>query len=146
MDNQEGARYFIGIVPPKIIREQIEEFKNIVATQYHSVAARRSPPHITMHMPFLWKQKKEELLISTLENFCKKQQRFTIDLNGFGSFPPRVIFVNVVPTASLATLELELVRACRQLLNLSNARYKEFPFHPHMTIAFRDLKKAMFPA
>jgi 2'-5' RNA ligase len=29
-------------------------------------------------------------------------------------------------------------------LNVLNADYRGLPFHPHITIAFRDLKKSMF--
>jgi 2'-5' RNA ligase len=29
-------------------------------------------------------------------------------------------------------------------LSIHNANYREKPFHPHITIAFRDLKKAIF--
>jgi 2'-5' RNA ligase len=29
-------------------------------------------------------------------------------------------------------------------LNLFNAQYKDQPFHPHLTLAFRDLKKPAF--
>ncbi|MBK5277935.1 MAG: 2'-5' RNA ligase family protein, partial [Bacteroidia bacterium] len=29
-------------------------------------------------------------------------------------------------------------------LNIFNAQYKDMPFHPHLTLAFRDLKKPMF--
>ena len=32
----------------------------------------------------------------------------------------------------------------RRELKLDNANYKDRPFHPHITIAFRDLKKPMF--
>ena len=36
--------------------------------------------------------------------------------------------------------------ACRKELKLNNANYKNRPFHPHVTIGFRDLKKPMFYA
>jgi 2'-5' RNA ligase len=37
-----------------------------------------------------------------------------------------------------------LRKYCRQNFNVHNADYKDQPFHPHLTLAFRDLKKPAY--
>jgi 2'-5' RNA ligase len=67
-----------------------------------------------------------------------------VTLKDLDCFAPRVIFIKVVVTPELTQLQHEVKKFCRQELNLFNADYKEVPFHPHLTVAFRDLKKPMF--
>ncbi len=53
--------------------------------------------------------------------------------------------MDVVKTEALAQLQKELSDFARRELKFFNADYKDRGFHPHMTIGFRDLKKAVFP-
>ncbi len=118
--------------------------KKYFRDNYNSKASLNSPPHITLHMPFKLKAKKEDYLLKTLEEFALGQKPFSIQLNNFGAFPPRVIFIDVKTNSQLETLQRDLHKTCRQKLNLHNANYKEQAFHPHITLAFRDLRKAKF--
>lgn len=136
--------YFIAIVPPPPFYEEALNIKRYFSEQYASHGALKSPPHITLHMPFEWREDKEEMLISKLENFLQSQDTCSIRFQNFGCFPPRVIFVGVEKTEALQELQQNLQRFCKQELNLFNANYKEFPFNPHLTVAFRDLKKSFF--
>src|SRR5882672_7021636 len=88
--NPSRERYFVAIVPPTPLLEEINEMKFFVEANYDSRAALRSPPHITMHMPFEWKPAKEQELIRQLDRFASACEPVSIDLDGFGSFPPRV--------------------------------------------------------
>ena len=54
------------------------------------------------------------------------------------------MFVDVEENELLNQLQKVVVDSCRRELNLDNGNYKNRPFHPHVTIAFRDLKKPMF--
>jgi 2'-5' RNA ligase len=92
-------------------------------------------------MPFRWIEKNEEELVQNLTEFVERNMPVTIKLNGFSSFPPRVIFMKVEITSELEKLQKNLERYFKRHLNLFNANYKELPFHPHLTLAFRDLKK-----
>ena len=137
-------RYFIAIIPPPPVYEQTEELKNYFFTHYQSKAALNSPPHITLHMPFLWKEKKEDELIEKLKQFTVGQKTFDLQLKNFNCFVPRVIFLSVTNSLPLKELQKQLHQFCKSKLNLFNAQYKELPFHPHLTVAFRDLKKHHF--
>jgi 2'-5' RNA ligase len=136
--------YFIAIIPPEPIYAEALALKHHFKDQYNSKAALNSPPHITLHMPFKWKESKEADLISGLETFSKKQNAFEIQLNNFAAFEPRVIFIDVIKNEKLATLQKQVKRFCKAQLNIFNADYKDIAYHPHLTVAFRDLKKPEF--
>lgn len=138
------ARYFIAIVPPAPVFDQALALKKYFRDQYGSKAALNSPPHITLHMPFNWKQKKEPELCKRLTLFSAGRSRFKIRLAGFSCFQPRVIFIRVCDNPVLQEFQRELESFCRRELNLFNAQYQDRPFHPHLTVAFRDLKKVAF--
>lgn len=140
-DVKKLSQYFIAIVPPSPVYDEALEQKQYFKDHYQSKASLNSPPHITLHMPFRWREDKEAELVQQLSQFTSNIQPFNITLDNFSSFPPRVIFINVIKTPELEHLYVELKRFCKRELNLFNADYKEQPFHPHLTLAFRDLKK-----
>jgi 2'-5' RNA ligase len=135
--------YFIAIVPPEDIRDKIVAIKREFADRYGSSHALRSPAHITLHMPFKWKETKREKLLMTLESTAQSMSSFEIQLSGFGAFIPRVIYVEVMENDQLQVCQKRISSAMRPL-NVLNADYKDRPYHPHMTVAFRDLKKPAF--
>ncbi len=136
--------YFVALVPPSPIFEEVMAQKNYVAEHFGSKAALRSPPHITLHMPFKWKENKESLLLNAIEAFSFDQYPFQVTLKNYDFFPPKVVFVDVEKNEALVNLQKQLAGYLRRHLNLLNADYKNRAFHPHMTIAFRDLKKTVF--
>lgn len=136
--------YFIAIVPPEPIYSEALQLKQYFKDHHNSRAALNSPPHITLHMPFTWKETEEHYLLDKLQAFATNQKSFEIELNNFSAFEPRVIFIDVVKNEDLESLQKQLKRFCKIELNLFNADYKELAFHPHLTLAFRDLKKTEF--
>lgn len=136
--------YFIAIVLPEPFATTITRFKEYFRDVYQSKAALNSPPHITLHMPFQWRPEKENVLASKLNNFFSSCSPVQVRLQNFGCFAPRVIFIEVLKYDLLENLQQELSRFCRLELNLFNATHKDNPFHPHVTLAFRDLKKTAF--
>jgi len=136
-------KYFLAIVPPEPLQSQLMSLKEHVREHYGSKGALRSPAHITLHMPFEWKTEKEDRLIESLENFTFAPS-FMIRLHNFSSFEPRVIFVDVIKNETLCDLQKELVKHVKKDLHIFNEANNMRGFHPHITIAFRDLKKDRF--
>lgn len=136
--------YFIALVPPEPIYGEALEWRKQFAEEYHSKAALRSPPHITLHMPFKWKEDQEDRIFEVLRPVASMQPAFDVSLQGFGAFKPRVIFIHVQESNGLSGLHDALKKQMKQSLNIFNAEYKDKGFHPHLTLAFRDLKKQMF--
>src|SRR4051812_1344607 len=141
---KKEALYFVAIIPPSPVYEEALLLKNYFKEQYKSKASLNSPPHITLHMPFQWKEEKEAELVDAFKNFKPSINNFDLKLSGFGSFPPRVLFIDVAKNEALEKLQKELHQYCKKELNVFNALYKDKGFHPHLTLAFRDLKKPMF--
>jgi 2'-5' RNA ligase len=142
--SENSALYFLAIVPPSPVYEYAKSLKESFRENYNSKASLNSPPHITLHMPFQWKEKKEQQLIDSLAFFSAKQNSFEMSLRNYGCFEPRVIFIDVEPNEQLSQIQQQLHRHMKKSLNVFNAQYKDQPFHPHLTIAFRDLKKQSF--
>ena len=137
--------YFIALIPPTPFFEEAQALKEYFRDQYQSKASLNSPPHITLHMPFQWKEAKEEKLVKALSDFSFGKKSFCVSFNNFSCFAPKVIYIDIRPSESLNALQHELHRLCKTELNMFNAQYRDLPFHPHLTLAFRDLKKELFP-
>jgi 2'-5' RNA ligase len=139
----QGSKYFIAIVPPSPLLEEIQDIKNEFPDKYQSRAALNSPPHITLHEPFLWNSQNENLLITALSEFVQGRNSFTVELLNFSSFTPRVIYIHVSNNRNLTELQEKLDQHCEVNLNLVSAEHHR-QFRPHLTVAFRDLKKTLF--
>ena len=136
--------YFLAIVPPKKVQIEIMQLKTLIAERFNSKHALKSPPHITLHMPFKWKNKKLPQLHSAFEKINSTVQPFKVELFGFDYFEPRVIYVDVKKNKHLNSLQNRVVDICKKDLKLYNGNYKDRLFYPHVTIGFRDLRKPQF--
>lgn len=140
---KEGVyRYFLAIIPPDPLAAEVTAIKQEFVERFNSKAALRSPTHITLHMPFQWKEVKEERLFNVLAQTTKFKP-FTIEVNGFGAFPPRTIFIQPEESVELERMNMALLEATKRQLNLFHSVHIG-GFHPHMTVAFRDLRKPLF--
>lgn len=136
--------YFIAIVPPADTLERIHQLKLEVIEKFGSKHAMNAPAHITLHMPFRWRDKRMEELTEAMRFINEGIVPFKVELKDFGFFEPRVVYVDVMPNAALIDLQRKVQSTVRTHLKLVNTNYKDQVFHPHMTIAFRDLKKPQF--
>lgn len=143
MDNKTRL-YFVAVIPDEQIYDQVHQIKLQVAEKYNSKAALKSPPHITLYMPFRWKEEKEDKLFETLKETTSHYKPFPVYLNNFGAFKPRAIFINVEENETLTALRKDIIRSFKRQLNIFDKGFEERPFRPHMTVAFRDLKKPDF--
>ncbi len=141
---QNQQLYFIALLPPEAIMNEITNLKNFVFEKYKSRQALNSPPHITLHMPFKWREDREDKVIDSIQEVSGGMNPFIISLNGFDFFKQRVVFIKVCLSEELKYLQEKIAKMAAQNLKINNADYKNRPFHPHITIAFRDLKKENF--
>lgn len=143
-NNKQIGLYFIALLPPRGFLEEVQLIKEDFAQRFQSKASLNSPPHITLHMPFKYQEQKEERIFDALKLVSEKNASLEIIQNGFGAFEPRVIFVNVALSPELRTLQKDVLSEIRKSCKIENSDYKNLGFHPHVTLAFRDLKKAKF--
>lgn len=136
--------YFVAVVPPEPLLSEMWRLKEYFRDVYQSSKSLNSPPHITLHMPFKWKEKREAELIEVLDLCCGKILTVDVRVTGFGAFEPRVIYLQPEESIELRALQKSVAKALRLGLNIFNADYQDRGFHPHITLAFRDLKREKF--
>jgi len=136
--------FFIALLPPPVIQHYATEVKYHFAQYYGSRHALKSPPHITLQPPFQWRHDRLTALSDSIDAFARSQSSIPITLDGFGAFPPRVIYINVDRTDALLTLHQRFIKHLEASVNLADPREKSRPYSPHMTVAFRDLTKQNF--
>ncbi len=150
--------YFVAFLLPPKQAEELRSFQWQAAELFHSKRALRNPPHITLLPPFrfpsgkhprLQEDEAEKSLIKRLQTFAERPStkeilsRLKIRLEDFGFFAPRVVFVNVYPDKALLQLQADLQKATAELTGFPETPHR--PFHPHVTVAYRDLSKEQFP-
>ncbi|MBD2504003.1 2'-5' RNA ligase family protein [Anabaena azotica FACHB-119] len=140
------SRFFVALLPPQDIQDYANQIKQYFADNYASSHAQKSPPHITLQPPFAWANNNLSTLETSLREFASQQQPIPVTLNGFAAFAPRVIYINVVRSPELLSLQANLASQMETNLQIVDQVGKTRPFAPHMTVAFRDLTKQNFQA
>lgn len=130
--------YFIALLPDLTIQDEVTGFKQIAKERFNTAHALKSPPHITLIPPF----RSDQTDFSALQIAADAQHSFSIQLQDFDHFGSRVIFVNVAAELSLLACQEQLAAFCADQFAITP---DPRPFHPHMTVAFKDLKRSIFP-
>jgi 2'-5' RNA ligase len=136
-------KYFMALVPPAEILERVTAIKEELQQKFGIKYALKSPAHVTLKMPFSYNEAKEDFLASRLGEFVKERAGFSVEVNSVGTFGNRVIFLDIVKSLPLESLQSDLRGFCRKELNLVE-ELSDRNYHPHMTVAFKDLKPAQF--
>ena len=138
------ALYYIAVVLPSPQADTVKTLQNRVHTEYHSRAALRSPPHITLQAPFRLALDQVGVLKQVLTEFASSYSPVSIELDGFGCFPPRVVFVRVIENQALSLIQHDLIKTMTENQMVGSGEQGSRAFHPHITIAFRDLIQRHF--
>lgn len=135
--------FFIGICPPHPLEKQVHGIKEEFRQKYGIEGAFRSKAHITLQMPFNLSINKTNDFILNLNQLLETQKPFNIQLQKFGNFEPRVVFIKVAENPELNSLQKSIERFMKQY-QVFTSTHKNNGFTPHITIAYRDLKKPTF--
>jgi len=136
--------FFIAVLPPEDLQREVTAFKQHIADTWGARHALKSPPHLTLQPPFAWPEKDLGSLKKCLVEFASRESLFEVSLQGFGAFPPRVVFIKPLKNRFLEQIFQNLIHSLERDLGFSDPRNRR-PFHPHMTIAHRDLDERDFP-
>ena len=138
------ALYYIAVVLPSAQADAVKALQHRAHTAYHSRAALRSPPHITLQAPFRLVLDQVGVLKQVLTEFASSYSPVSIELDGFGCFPPRVVFVRVIENQALSLIQHDLIKTMTENQMVGSGEQGSRAFHPHITIAFRDLIQRHF--
>jgi 2'-5' RNA ligase len=135
--------YFIAIMPDEALKVKVNELKEAFKTSYGAQHALKTPAHITLQKPFRQVVKLEQKMTEQLAAFASQQKPFRVELKGYGSFSPRVIYIAVNNPDPVLNLHAGLKDLLIKQLNFEVNEVSQ-QLNPHMTLAHRDLSASMF--
>ncbi len=135
--------FFIAILASEEVEEQVSQYKHWMKEHYGCKVALKSPAHITLVAPFSTDPDTIKKVEALLENFSQELSPIDIAVGGFGAFDKRVIFLEVKENYLLNQCYKNLVHEMHGMFP-ELVKEEKRPFHPHITIANRDIPPAGF--
>lgn len=143
MHSDPHHMYYAAILCPQAVDEKITGYKQWMRERFGCTAALKSPAHITLVAPFWLADSKENELLQVFDAFKTESPAFPVMLNNFSHFNNRVLFVHVDANEELAVLQSQVTAHLTSYFSRA-IKPDQRPFHPHVTIATRDLSPAAF--
>lgn len=135
------ALFFIAIIPPPPIEAEVMDFKKYAAQNFSTKKALNSPGHVTLQPPFKYDENATSDILLPLYEVSEKLQAFYLSFDGFDHFDKRVVYVNVEGNQELNDMHKVITSTIAKVLHLPSENKR---FHPHATVAFRDLSRENF--
>lgn len=135
--------YFIALVPDDWLKTQVKALKEEMRDRFGAKHALKSPAHITLVPPFKRDEMHESFISDFLKRFARVGEPFSLIMNGFGSFPPRVIYIDINNPEPLRELHTKISKGLKDEYLLAQEELGA-RFSPHMTIATRDLSEDQY--
>lgn len=131
--------YYIAAICPPEVDAFVEQQKKLLHDRYGCKNALKSPAHITIIPPFWMDEGKQPELSEALRAFQFPHSAISVNLNGFSQFSHRTHYIQVEEQPLLGLLRQNLQE---HLLFRMPGLFKtdERKFHPHVTLATRDIK------
>lgn len=136
--------YFVALIPQGDVKVQINNIKHQTGGRFGCRQALKSPPHITIIPPFRLQPELVEEMIGVVRNNFEPPANLSIDFSGLGAFETRTIYLDIVADSGINAYDLVAKKIVNQHPALfPNVRFHEV-FHPHITIANRDIPPGDF--
>jgi hypothetical protein len=78
------GKYFVGLLPPPAVESQFNTLKQGIATQFQVKYALQAPAHLTLKMPFRYKEAKERELGFGSGLYWRNRDHFNSNLQVLG--------------------------------------------------------------
>jgi 2'-5' RNA ligase len=135
--------YFVALVLPEWLNKEVLVYKKIMFERFGCQVGLNSPAHITLVPPFRLAKTNEEGLLADAHRVNEGQSPLLLETNNISAFPPRTLFVDVEPNEGLYALK-QKTDECFSSQDIYKVKIDRRPFHPHITIATRDLDRKQF--
>ncbi len=140
------ALKLIALLLPPSVADRVRQEQQYIALHFGPKHALRTPPHITLIPPLAVTPAENSLLIKMAEKISHAYKPFSLQLDGFDAFPPKVVYLRLQESPALEALyklwRRELMLQLPHLLD----KYPDRPYHPHVTLAHRDVTREQFNA
>ena len=134
----------IAILVPEPIRSQVLAEQQHIADTWGPKHALRTPPHLTIIPPLTVDDNTDVVIRDIAVTIAQRTSLFNLKLHGYGAFKPRVVFIQPENSDALQDLYTQwrtlLERGTPHLLR----KYPDRPYHPHLTLAHRDVTPEQF--
>ena len=134
--------YFIALVLPEHLNKQVLVWKHLMHERYQCKVALKSPAHITLVPPFWLQEEQEDVLLKDIDSLAQNFSSFIIKTKNFSAFKPRTIFIDIERNQLLNNLKETTDDFFKD--KTYGVKIDNRAFHPHITIATRDLYKKSF--
>src|SRR5690606_13141938 len=132
--------YFIAFEPPPEVSDEIRLIAKDFAVRFGAERAYNSFPHITLIPPFSFDEQNESELVGKFMKMILMVNPFWMRLTGYNCFNK--------PQNPVIYLEPESNKELQKIYSETNSAMSAFNyaghFHPHLTVAFRDLSPEAF--
>ena len=129
--------YFFAILPPEPYLADMQQLTEEISKKYNTRKALNSPPHITLIPPFWYFDEYLDDLLDIQSNINENMDSIPIEVEGFSTFPRKVLFLSVRRIQSLKDLVSQIYDLLPEIVKSDIKLYPEF--HPHITVAFKDI-------
>jgi len=140
---KELVEYLLIVSPPDCIKNDVENYKNLLASGYGSYIARYSIAHLTL-ASFLLHPKREKALIRSLQNAAAEESEKTFTTDGFAIFDSSsTLYLKIKEMSSFSQLSKNINEKTLGIYLPSCHKY--LTYNPHLTIGklLNNLEAAM---
>lgn len=142
-ESSKSYLFFLAVVIDGTLGDSITDLKTIMSEKFGSKRALNSPPHITVMPPFRMSENRVKfILIPELIKILETYKPFDIELDGFDAFPPKVLYIKPTFNQTLNNLYDQISKTTPNVLKELKQDWRSY--HPHVTIAFKDLTEPAF--
>lgn len=141
---ENAAMYFTALILPPQLNEKVLAYKKQLQEAYGCKVGLKSPAHITLIPPYWMPEAKEAALKDDMITLGQTLPAFTLTTANFSAFAPRTLFIAVQNSEPLQAVKKKNDHFFRH--RDYKMKIESRPFHPHITLATRDLYKKDFAA
>ena len=134
---KDHSLFFFAIPLPEQLKSEIQVITEEISEKYQTRKALNSEPHITIIPPFWYPNTKTDTLKNVITHVSKFTWDFPIELDGYNTFPRNVLFIEVLMSEDLQLCHDQTYNCLPRDLFYKIKRYPSY--HPHITIAFKDI-------
>lgn len=136
-NNARPYTHFIGVLVPEDLSLVLEDCRSYMRSRYGCISGQRTPLHVTIVPPFVLNPSySTEDLSEVLNSIFFKE--FTAHVESFGSFGERTLYARVIEDKSWDELRNTVFHSVSRVFP-DTLKKDHRAFHPHITIANRDI-------
>lgn len=136
--------YLLAIIPPHELSREIHQIRLLCSEKFGVLKALKPPVHISMYRPFRLEEEFEDNFIHIIQSATAEQVVFEQKIEDFEAFNNHAIVLRALLNPGILKL-YTIISTIMKDKGIDKHPTDIFPFHPHLTIAYRDIKPEVFP-